>query len=316
MIVNDILNELSGIGDDCWADSIEIILKILDFPIYLNYSCGWEEFIYGKSGKLQYINNRDKIIISQCCGIALYNFTDKWYKRKLIAVNLKGSKRKKVRNEIACNIYKCFRKLYGYHLFFIIYYNDEISFLGTVVHSSKRNEIIISDWFGKYTDLNTLERIEEIDFVYFSDSNIEKLYSDYLWAIARPYIRYPECKMFLTFGCGYIQNFERWVSGLPIADQEEIFYANSSYYKNIYGEDYFEDNVSINEEDFDYVEDNISDLEWTMLEMDLKAEMANDKSEEDVASFKGNDNIAKNVPEEISDMNPAEMLQYIQDKSI
>ena len=316
MVVDDILDESSGIGDDCWADSIEIILKILDFPIYLNYSCGWEKFIYEKFGKLQYMNNGDKIIISQCCEIALYNFTDKWYKRKLIAVNFKGSKRKKTRNEIACKIYKFFRKLYGPHLFFVICYNNEISFLGTVIHSSKRSEIIISDWFGKYTDFNTLERIEEIDFVYFSDYSVEKLYNDYLWAIARPYIRYSECKMFLTFGCGYIENFERWVSDLPIADQEEIFYANSSYYKNIYGEDYFEDNVSTDEEDFDYVEDNISDLEWTMLEMDLKAEIASDKSEDDIVSFGEPDNTAKNIPEEISNMNPAEMLQYIRNKSV
>lgn len=315
MVVDDILDELSGIGDNCWADSIETILKILEFPIRLNYSCGWKEYIYIRSGKLRYMSNEDKKIISQCREVALYSFTGKWYKRKLIAVNLKGCKR--VRNEMACDIYKHFRILYGHPLFFIACFDNEISFLGTDVNKSKINKVIISDWFGEYTDRDILDRIEEIDFVCFSDRDIETLYNDYLWAISRSYMKCYESKMFLIFGCDYIETYELIVPNpegkgyilVTKIDREETLRINSSYYKDIYEDDYFEDDTSIDNKEQDYFEEDISDIEWTMLEMDLTTEAANDQIEDDSDNFEEED-----FPEEISNMNPEEMLRHIRNE--
>lgn len=320
MIVDDILDELSGIDDDCWADSIETILKILEFPIRLNYSCRWEEFVYERSGKLQYISNEDKAIISQCYEIALYNFIGKWYKRKLIAVNFKGSKR--LRNETACDIYKIFKKIHSSSLFFIAYFDNEISFLGTTVDKAGRNEVIVSDWFGKYTNRSILDRIEEINFACFSDLNIRTLYGDYLWAIARPYIKYRESNMFLIFECGHIETYELFAPNpdgrgyilLTKSDPEETLRINFSYYKDIYGDDYFEDAASIdaNELENDFEKD-ISDFEWTMLEMDLVEEATSAQIKDNLDDFEEADT-SKDFLDEISNMNPEELLRYINDK--
>ena len=128
--------------------------------------------------------------------------------------------------------------------------------VGTAVDKWKRSEVIISDWYGEGTDREIMNRILEIDFSLFSHENLGKFYGDYLWAIARPYVKYRESKMYLIFGCGYIETYESFASDpdgegfMPVTkvDREETLRVNSAYYPDLYGDDYFLDESAIEDD--------------------------------------------------------------------
>ena len=317
MVVDDFKDELYTFDISNWADSLEKILQMLNFPVQISYICGWKEFLYERLEGLRYFAGDARKTLAECQEIAMFKLNGHFRKLNLIAVMLTGNPR--IRNEKVYDVYKLFRKIYGKQVFFVTCYDRDIAFVGTAVDKRKNSEVIISDWFGENTDREIMNRILEIDFSLFSYVSLGELYRDYIWAIARPYVKYRVSKMYLIFGCGHIEIYETFAadsdrnSVIPVTkvDREETLRINSTYYPDIYGDDYFIDEAGIEDDTLDMFDEDDAEFEWTMLEMEL----ANEDIGDDDDNFDDDDDEYNPEFEEdydkISGMNPEEMLKYI-----
>lgn len=322
MIVDDFIDELYAFSVINWADSLEKILHMLDFPLRLEYTCEWEEFLYEQSESLRHLSGEERKILAECKEITMFRLSGRFRKLKLIAVMLIGNPR--IRNEKVYNIYRLFRKIYGRYVLFVACFDQDIAFVGTAVDMWKRSEVIISDWFGENTERKVMSRILEINFSLFSYDSLSKLYEDYLWAIARPYVKYRESKMYSIFECGYIETYESFevdpveerVIPVTKVDQEKTLQINSAYYPRLYGDDYFIDECALEDDILDILDEDDIEFEWTMLEMELaKEEIEDDDYDDDIEE--SYDEYAAESEEgydEIFGMNPEEMLKYIHGK--
>lgn len=123
--------------------------------------------------------------------------------------------------------------------------------------------------------------------------------------------------MFLTFGCDNIVTNEIPVNsqGLVIKpDRDMTFEENSQYYIDLYGADYFIDTELISSSDEEYEETEITDLEWTMIELELADEIeriSNDETEYEFESESSLDNLEEQDIMNIQNLNPEELLDYI-----
>lgn len=319
MVVDDFIDEFYAFDINNWADSLEKILLMLSFPVQVEYKCEWKEFLYERSDRLRYFGADDRKLLAECQEIAMLKMGGRFRRLKFISVLLTGNTR--LRNEKVYDIYKLFRKVYGRHIFFVACFDRDIAFVGTSVDKWKRSEVIISDWFGEQTERDVMSRIMEIDFSLFSDDNMGELYGDYLWAIARPYVKYRESKMYLIFECGYVETYESFAPDpegkgfTPVTkvDREETLRINSAYYPEIYGDDYFVDESAVEDDTLDILDEDDAEFEWTMLEMELAKE---DIEEDDDYDDEFDEEEDEYDPEdddydEISGMNPEEMLKYI-----
>lgn len=319
LAAEELRDELYSIDDSHWTESISNILHLLNFPVELKYACGWEEYVYVRSERNRYLQKEDKRLIAQCKEIALFGLDGKFRRFNLVTVRLTGNHR--LRNEKANDIYRLFRKIFGRYLFFVVNFDDAISFLGTGYGQTGGREVIISDWFDEKSSPEMLERLEEIDFALFSDENAARLYSDYLWAIARPYVKYRESKMFLIFGCENVVMHEAFVPNqegdgfilADVLDREETLRINSEYYPFIYGDDYFVDDTEAENDSLDIIDEDDAEFEWTMLEMELDKEALDLEEEIDEEEDEEDEyyNDYDEDEEDISGMNPEEMLKHI-----
>ena len=319
MVVDDFIDELYAFDINNWADSLENVLHMLNFPVKAEYTCGWKEFLYERSERLRYFGADDRRLLAECQGITMFSMSGRFRKLKMISVSITSNLR--FRNEKVYDIYKLFRKVYGRHVLFVACYDRNIAFVGTAVDKWKRSEVIISDWFGENSNRDTMSRIMEIDFALFSHDSLEKLYGDYLWAIARPYVKYRESKMYLIYGCGYIETYETFVAdpdgesviSVTKVDREETLRINSAYYPELYGDDYFVDESAIEDDSMDILDVDDAEFEWTMLEMELADKVVEEYEEYD-DDFDDDDEYdleEEDDYDDISGMNPEEMLKYI-----
>lgn len=318
MFVEDFIDVFYSFDLNNWAASLEIVLQMLNFPVHLEYSCEWEEYLYERSGLIKHLRTDDRKLLAECQGIAMFRMGGVFRKLKLASVMLTGNPR--LRNEKVYRIYKLFRKLYGRHVFFVACFDGDIAFVGTAVYKRKKSEVIISDWFGEKTNQEMMSRILDIDFAFFSYDNLGEMYRDYLWAISRPYVRYKESKIYLTYECGHIVTYESFATlpdgeGTTLVtkvDRKETLRINSSYYPEMYGDDYFEDDSKIEDDTFDIPDSEDTEFEWTMLEMELAKELdEDDYYDNDYEDEVEDDQESDDGYEKISGMNPEEMLEYI-----
>ena len=318
MVVEDILDELYTLDNSQWCDNVEKILTLLSYPVHLEYSCQWEEFLYVRSEKLRAVNPADRKILSQCKTIASYVMERRLRKIKIFAIEIVNGT-KSSRNDTAYEITKLFRKLYGRFVILVFVNGDEIAFTGTSIDRYKRTEVIISEWFGYNNDYEINNKILEIDFSLFVGTSLNTINNEYLWSIARPYVKYRESKMFLIFGCDNPVTYETLVpnqdgDGVVLAtmvDREETLKINSTYYPDIYGDDYFVDDSNLEVDSSSDMIDDADDIEfeWTMLEMELAAEA--DDEGDDFDEYDDEEVEAEDYDEELKGMNPEEMLKYI-----
>lgn len=324
MVVDDFIYELSAFDVNNWADSLETVLLMLNFPVRLEYTCEWEEFLYERSEKLRYFLGEDRKTLAECKEIAMFRLSGRFRKLKLIAVMLTGNPR--FRNEKVYDIYRLFRKIYGRHVLFVACFDQDIAFVGTAVDKWKRSEVVISDWFGENTEREVMSRILEVNFSLFSHDSFDQLYGDYLWAIARPYVKYRESKMYLIYECGEIETYESFAADpdgggvIPVTkvDREETLQINSTYYPELYGDDYFIDESAIEDDTLDILDEDDAEFEWTMLEMNLaKEEIGDDDYDDDFEEDEDIYNLESENEDNYDDifgMNPEEMLKYIRRK--
>lgn len=320
MFIDDFINEFYTFDSNNWSDSLETVLQMLNFPVHKEYTCDWKEFLYERSSRLHYFEASERKLLSECREIAMYSFSSRFHGLKLISVMLTGNPC--LRNEKAYDVYKLFRKIYGRHVLFVACFDRDISFVGTSIDRLKKSEAIISDWFGENTDLEVMNRILEIDFALFSYKNVQTLYEDYLWSIARPYVKYRESKMYLIYGCEQLVRYESVTldpdEGSTVlvdkVDREETLKQNAAYYIDSYGNDYFIEESDIEEDSLDIFDEDDAEIEWTMLEMELQKENLNldEDDEEDFGDDEDEyDPDTDGEYNDISEMNPEEMLKNI-----
>ncbi len=317
MVVDDFIDEFYAFDVNNWADSIENLLQMLNYPVQLEYTCEWREFLYERSERLRYYEACDRKILSECQEIAVFRMEGRFHKLKMISVMLTGNSR--LRNEKVYEIYKLFRKIYGRYVLFVACFDRDIAFVGATVDKWKRSEVIISDWFGENVDRDIMSRILEADFALFSTENIAKLYGDYLWTISRPYIKYRESKMYLIYESGHVETYETFTSDpdsneiIPVTkvDREATLRLRASYYPDLYGDDYFIDESEVEDNTLDILDEDEAEFEWTMLEMELAKEVdEEDDYDDDEGSILVSD--TEDGMNEIKGMNPEEMLYFIQ----
>lgn len=315
-VIEDILDEFYTLDNSRWYDNVSRILTLLSYPVRMEYNCQWEEFLYVRSEKLRAISPADRKILSECKAIASFSMERRLKRIKLFAIEI-IDKTQSARNNTVYEITKLFRKLYGRFVILVFVNGDELAFSGTAINKNKKTEIIISEWFGYNRDCEINDKILEVDLSSFSGGSLKDIYNDYLWAIARPYIKYHESKMFLLFGCDNPVTYEEFIPNqdgdgmIPTTkiDRDETLRVNSNYYPDIYGDDYFIDDSDVEIEMLDVLEDeNDIEFEWTMLEMELAAEA---KDEYDEIEDGEEDEFYDDYNEELNGMNPEEMLKYI-----
>lgn len=319
MFVDDFIDEFYAFNINSWADSLETILRMLNYPVQREYTCEWREYLYERLDRQRNFGTDDRKLLTECQEIVMFRMDGRFRKLKMVSVMFTGNPH--YRNEKAYDIYKLFRKIYGRYVLFVACFDRDIAFVGTAVDKGKKREVIISDWFGESTDREIMSRILEIDFALFSYDNLEKLYGDYLWAISRPYVKFRESKLYLIFESGYIDTYETFAADpdsneiIPVTkvDREETLRVNSSYYPELYGNDYFIDESEIEDDTLDILDEDDAEFEWTMLEMELAKEDADEEDDYD-DDFKDVDEYnpeSEDEYDEILGMNPEEMLKYI-----
>lgn len=318
MVIDDFIDEFYAFDIKSWADSLEDVLHMLNFPIRLEYKYEWREFLYERLDRIHYYNAYDRKLLAECQGIVTFSLNGRFSGIPIVSVLLTGDSC--LRNEKACNIYKVFRKAYGQFLIFIACFNRDIAFVGTSMDNRNRTEVIISDWFGEKTNREVMNRMLEIDCSLFSLDSFGEFYGDYLWAIARPYEKYRESKTFLTFGCGYVKTDEDFIPDEKYGfmhenrvDREETYRYNSAYYPKLYGDDYYDDGFDTEEDSVGLFDEEDEEFEWTMLELEL--------DDEDIDGYDDYEELFEDEGrmydseteeyDEISGMNPEEMLSYI-----
>ena len=134
----------------------------------------------------------------------------------------------------------------------------------------------------------------------------------------REYIKYPESKMYLIYGCDNPVTYEFYAETersneevrITAIDREETLKINSRYFPSVYDWDYFVDdrNIEIEVDDF-VIDEEDSEFEWTMLEMELAEEEADEEDEEKDYYFNNEED--EDYDEDLIGLNPEEMLNYI-----
>jgi len=315
--VEDLKNELYTLDSSQWSVNLENILRMLSFPVRLIYTCNKDEFMYEYSGKLSSLNGKDRRALSDCDEIAEYKMERRYKKIHVFSIRISGNEN--LRNEKIYDIYKLFVKLYGRFTILVAVFNGEMSFVGLNVDHQKHAEVIISEWFGYNNECEKINNMSEIDFSLFHSRHLARFYQEYVGAIAREYIKYPESKMYLIYGCDNPITYEFYAETersneevrITAIDRDGTFEFNSRYFPSMYGWDYFVDdrNVEIEVDDF-VIDEEDSEFEWTMLEMELAAEESEESYNDDEEYYFNNDE-DDDYDEEIIGLNPEEMLEYI-----
>jgi hypothetical protein len=139
----------------------------------------------------------------------------------------------------------------------ILIFRDDYSFTfsGIVINNESNNvEVIISEWFHYKMPERKYQQLEEVDFTWN--------YIDYIYSIARPYVKYKESKLLLKYYCigNKVLDYD-----FKMVQVEEMYEAAKNYYKEIYGYDYFESYLELSPKD----ESEDEELMWSLLEMEL-----------------------------------------------
>lgn len=317
--IEDLKNELYKLDSSYWSVNIEELLEVLSFPVKLHYTCKRDKFLYEYCGKLNLMSATDRRTLLDCEEVAEYKMEKRYKQIKFFAVKISGND--KLRDEKLYDIFNVFVKLYGRFTMFLAVSNERVCFAGVNVDEKKRAEVIISDWFGYDDDNEKIEKLCEIDFSTFDSKYLVQLYRAYLWSISREYVKHPESKMYLIYGCDnpiihevYVENPNTNEKMLTTrVDREETLMLNSRYYLEVYGWDYFIDDKDAEIEDEESVFDEAAvEFEWTMLEMELATEA--EEKPEDELYFNSEEDEAEKYDNEFIDMNPEEMLDYIRNR--
>lgn len=316
--VVDVLDELYSTDADCWSETANNIYSILEFPVKQKLVCDWEKFIYEVTDTYKYLHGSDREVMKLCKGIALYTNEPKYTRLSVFSIYIDSCSSS--RNDDVNSITKLFRRLFGPLIILMFINYKEVAFSGIATYQDRKRETIISEWFGLDKPDSVNEKLLEINPTYYSYSNISGFYDSYLWAIARYYARYRESKTFLLYGCGtfieedsmaYDEENDSLISSTKI-DVEATYRANASYYPNMYGDDYFLDDVHSEETDIDDVSvSEADDLEWTMLELALEEEAAIINEQ---LLPNSDENSKTSSDSRLSGLTPEQMLQFIRNK--
>ena len=91
MVVDDFIDEFYAFDINNWADSLEKILLMLNFPVQVEYTCEWKEFLYERSDRLRYFGADDRKLLAECQEIAMLKMGGRFRRLKFISVLLTGT---------------------------------------------------------------------------------------------------------------------------------------------------------------------------------------------------------------------------------
>ena len=170
----------------------------------------------------------------------------------------------------------------------------------------------MSEWFA-FDNFDTKgDDLIEIDASTYSCKSRNLFYADYLYSVSRVYDKYPETKMYWTYGCAkveFLSGMDELIDDYDKIDREATCSMNRKYYSELYRDDYYP-LVTNEDDDFEFIEDIDDEFEWTMLELELdQEELALEEQDEEYEYL---DEWIENETQVTGRMNPAEMLAYIQ----
>ncbi|MGO4997872.1 hypothetical protein [Oribacterium sp. Sow4_G1_1] len=324
--------ELYNIDGSHWGHRIKTLLKTMGLYSRLNYECEAKEFLYVHTNyKYRLLDDYDKERILNLRKIASFD-TDPCFK-SLICFAISIDTEPLCRNEDAAYYTRLFNRIFDKQCILCIEDSESIAFTGLSKTLNYQHQVVISEWFSSEMNQRQYDAFCRLDFAEFDCKSTNAFYMDYIAALSRPYILYPESDEYLLYGMEDYGPYEEMCRSKGIiarpkkSNRDLIIEMNSSYYKDIYGDDYFvdeeggyrttknrkrEEDIEFNIDD-DFEEDD--DLDWTILEMELEEDMDEDSDEylDDKKSITQEETSSvKTDPYKISNFNPSEMLAYIQ----
>lgn len=299
----------------------DIFLK-LELQVEIDYLCNIKEFLYLREGKNKCVTRNDRELLEKCDRLVVFKLEKPMNAIKCFGIIMNSDIRN--RNEDVIEISKCLRHMFGYKIIICFVVDESLAFTGNSVSPDGKIETVLSEWFSYKMKKEKSNKILEIVFSDFPIESPTQFYNDYVYSIARKYTKYKENKMYLTYGCDVIMhNVEingqnnRKQNILSRIDCDETYAMNLAYYRNLYGDDYFIDEDSLLNDNYNE-DDSDEDLKWTLLEMELereeiKLEESDFQEEADEREF---DNLTESYKNEIYEsFNPMEILKVIQKKA-
>ncbi|MDE7308452.1 MAG: hypothetical protein K2N61_07285 [Lachnospiraceae bacterium] len=312
-LLKEILRDkLYALNNECFDSDIIEILECLNFVVNpIKYRGMIKEFLYGYLDKTLSLNSNERKCLS---AVEFMSYTELSSELPLCFVLL-DEQGGSYRNDLSCKITKFFMRAFQRKPICCFWTGEKLQFTGVQYDGiNKTSDVIISEWFSFENFEAKGDALVEIDASTYNCKSRNLFYADYLYSICRVYDKYPETKMYWTYGCtemAFLSGMDELIDDYDRIDREATCAINRKYYSELYQDDYYP--LIINEDDeFDFIEDIDDEFEWTMLELELEQDEIDVDDYEDYENY--DEFIDIDDSQDIIKMNPAEMLAYIQGK--
>lgn len=313
----DLKNELYALSSELYNEVSKNILSVLGFEITeWDYFGSIESFIYGYCEEHNIKRELTSVSWKKIENIAVSSLKFERKKMYIIASNVTNNIA--MRNDEVILKAHNIRKILGRENIFVFISDNSFCFAGYQYNYEKgKYEIVISEWFYYEMDDEKYEKLLEIDPSLYDLKSKNRFYEDYIFSIAREYVKRPVSKIFLTYACEFIYSDEL-LSGEDGAFKVDF----KETYDHNYAElmkPYFYDEYSVDLiQDYDDLDDELDDLDWTLLEMELDEEALLDESDDvedlEYNSLKSEFDDRDDDRDIFDGLTPLEMLNIIRSK--
>ena len=170
-----------------WFIYLSDIMNLLHFPASLAYQGTMNDYLPTEVVNSNLLTDEERESFGCCEAIASFRFHRPYTRINCFIVRM--ANQYYYDNYMVESYCRLFRKLFGRTTIVIASVADAFVMTGTEIYYSGNSKIIISDWFYPDMDYDIVERLANIDLAYSAARNSSELYMDYLWGIARPYMR-------------------------------------------------------------------------------------------------------------------------------
>lgn len=240
-----------------------------------------------------------------------------------LAVELRG--RKTLRSFNASCLTQVLSGCYSSPVLLLFRHEDEVMFAGQIKnYDTGKVQVLLSDWYSSTCfQIEAVYHLSEFCLENFCNSSLHEVYIDMLWCLARPYHTHPEYDALLVHG---MFSYNYIYSMANSNDQIDDYFAhllqcyeeNISYYKNMYGDDYVEDEALIEKLDGEtwVFEDGDGLFDPEALE-DLEPQEEQYFEQDSIKNEENNQNRERenefiNIDEELFE-DPIKLLKYLEE---
>ena len=272
-LLKEILKDkLYALSNEHFDSGILEIMECLNFDLNpIKYRGAIKEFVYGYLDKTFALNGNERKCLD---AIEFISYSELSFGIPVCFVLL-DEQGGSYRNDLTCKITKFFMRILQRKPICCFYTGEKLQFTGVRYDGeNKTSEVLLSEWFA-FDNFDTKgDDLIEIDASTYSCKSRNLFYADYLYSVSRVYDKYPETKMYWTYGCAkveFLSGMDELIDDYDKIDREATCSMNRKYYSELYRDDYYP-LVTNEDDDFEFIEDIDDEFEWTMLELELDQE--------------------------------------------